>query len=344
MVWSAAENTTIQVLENDGFGPIDARIMTAMVSRRYAREFPKLVDVLSGHVGLEDTIAINSGLQGLLSREILTQTPYSTRILTSISPNYDERLRELNHQKSADALKPLQESPIPRFASLGPMTDPRVLQTFRDAVSGAQRIIRIAFFTSLADIEGIDDLHNRAQAGVIIRILLGSPRVMDTLRGHSHRQRAIRAINSWTAKTRNWPNTEVRLANRPQDIECGSSLSVDGRLLRFDVHEPLAERSLMGEMLLVQEAGGNLIRMFDTNFDSAWNRAVPTRGLARVRSVVFSWKWTLATVVATVLALSLKASAWREIVAAIAATCLFAALDESRDRIRALWWGVRHGH
>lgn len=344
MSWTPSENRTILQLEADGFGPIEARIITAMASRRYARDTPKLIDVLSGHVGLEDTLLVSASLQSLLNRSVLTHISYNGRHLTAIDPNYAERLRATNYAKSAEVLEALQASPIGRFKSLGQMTDNHILETFTEAVLSAQRIIRIAFFASLADIEGIEALHGRAQAGVEVRILLGSPQVMEQLRGRSHRKRAVRAIDSWRAKTHDWPNTSVRLATQVRDIEYGSSLSVDGRLLRFDLHEPLAERSLLGEMLLVHETGGNLIRMFDATFDDAWHRAFPTKTVARLWKRLIDWKWSVATVAAVCWTLALPGSGWREIVAGVAVTCFFAALDENKDRIKMYWRRLRHGN
>ncbi|RKR87280.1 hypothetical protein BDK92_1555 [Micromonospora pisi] len=337
MVWTGMERAAISALETEGFTPVQARILTAMVMHRYARERRKLVDVLSGHIGLESTASVNVAIDDLLARQLLTLTPYVGNVLITTSTDYVGQLKALNLLASATALESLGRMPVLRFESLGHMTDRNVLDTFHDAVCSAHRIIRITFFESLAGIEGLQDLRDRSSAGVEIRVLLGSPKVMKELRGASHEQRARRAIESWKTATSDWPNTEVRIAVTAQDIECGSSVSIDGRILRLDVHEPLAERSLMGEMLMVNERGGNLIRLFDANFDAAWDRATPTRRTLLVRRAVVAWRWT-ATAMATVTAAALLApSAWRELLTGVAATSLLAAADENRARFRLLW-------
>ncbi|WP_146605768.1 hypothetical protein [Micromonospora craterilacus] len=337
MVWTIPERSAFAALEGEGFSPIHARILTAMVMHRYARERRKLVDVLSGHIGLERTQSVYAAIDDLLARRLLAVTPYAGKSLLTAAPDYLVRLRAEKLTASAAALERLGRMPIERFESLGQMTDAKVLESFHEHVCSAHRLIRLSFFESLAEIEGLADLRDRAEAGVEIRVLLGAPKAMKDLRGASHEKRAKRAIRSWREATRNWPNTEVRVARTTQDIECGSSASIDGRLLRLDVHEPLAERSLMGEMLLAHEAGGNLIRLFDHSFDAAWARAIPTRRWPLIRRAAGAWRWTATAGVTVPVATALQDSAWRDLLIGVAATSLLAALDENRTRLQ-VWW------
>ncbi|MFB8777279.1 hypothetical protein [Streptomyces broussonetiae] len=336
-MWSVIEDAAVEQLVTAGFSPVDSRVLTAMVSRRYARERLKLIDVLSGHIGLENVSEISGAVDRLTARGFLTHVPYSGRHLLSVSPDYASHLRNSGLTDAADSLESLMWAPVTRFQSLGPMTEPGTLSSFLQAVSGAQRVIRLPFFSSSAEIEGIEALEQRCRAGVELRILLGSPKTIKEIRGPSHAARARRSIESWTAKTRRWPNTEVRLAQSVEDVEYGSSMSIDGRLLRMDVHEPLAERSLAGEMLLVHETGGNLIRLFDKTFDEIWERSLPVKGFARLRRGVASWRWSI--VAATLLAASVTVpdSVWQDLASGAAVTAIFAAFDESHGRLRTVW-------
>ncbi|MGH3942214.1 MAG: hypothetical protein ACRDTG_27055 [Pseudonocardiaceae bacterium] len=335
-MWNDAENAAIDALQRDGFNSVDARVITALISRRYVRELPKLIDILSGHVGLEDHHNVRMAVDSLLHQDIITGATVQGRTLLGITPDFADNLVTQGQSSSAAALKSLQWAPNTRLEMLGPMTDPAVLETFKNALSSASYMIRIPFFTSSADIEAIDILENRARAGVHVRILLGSPSVIAEIRGPSARSRAERAVDSWKTRTRNWPNTEIRLASRVIDIQFGSSLSIDGSSLRLDLHEPLAERSLMGDMVKVNSSAGNLVRVFDAAFDEAWRRALPISKLGRIFRFLKSVRWTLTTAVSLPAALLISGNS-KELVGGIAVASLFAALDENKERIALAW-------
>ena len=337
MAWTAPEMAAIAVLEADGFNPTEAMIVTAMVSRRYARQLEKLVDVLSGHTGLEDTHAAQSAISNLISAGLLSVIHYAHRDLIIFSRDGLGILEATGKGRSCKILGELENVPVIRLESLGPMADKSIVASFREAVVSAERLIRLPFFSSTANIEGVEYLHQRALAGVELRIMLGSPSVMRVLRGASHETRTKRAIASWKEKTKDWPNTEVRIAQRASDIELGGSMSIDGRLLRLDVHEPLVERSIYGEMIAFYATGANVIRMFDSQFDVAWLRAQPTRLRARVLPEISSWKWAVTTALSFTAIWLVSNLNWRELLIGITVTALFAALDESKRRIQTVW-------
>jgi hypothetical protein len=340
MSWTAIETTTIAELEQSGFTATNARVLTAMVSRRYARERSKLLDVLSAHTGLERQASVDECLTSLARQGLIATVIYDGNPLVGIAQDLGPKLVDIN-QRAATALVGLVARPISRFGTLGPMTDPAVLGSFGRAIADAHGTIRMVFLTSDTNIEGIHELEARARAGVDIRILVGDPDTVAAIRGGSSKARAQRAIESWVSLTRPWPNTQVRIAKDAADLDCPSSFSRDGELLRLDVHEPLSERSLMGEMLVAHPAGGNLIRLYERHFDAAWERARSTRRVQRLSRVIAGFRWALATAATAVVTFSMGEGAPREVAAGILAATALAAVDESGARFVRLWRRVR---
>jgi len=337
VAWTALETDTAALLEAEGFARSEALIVTALASHRYARTLGKLIDVLSGHTGLENIENTQRAVTNLVAADILIITQHGHQDIITLAPDVSRILEDSGKSAAAVAVATLEQVPVARVRALGPMAAKAIVVSFAEAIATAERVIRLPFFSSTATIEGIDALSERAHAGVEVRVMLASPEVMSKLRGASHAQRTKRAIASWRETTRHWPNTELRVATRAEDVELGGSMSIDTRLLRLDVHEPLAERSIYGEMIEVNSAGGNVIRMFDSYFDQAWMRARPVHWTARAARLVASWKWAVVSAAAILAIVYLPSNSWRELVIGIAATSILAAADESSGRVKLLW-------
>jgi hypothetical protein len=132
-------------------------------------------------------------------------------------------------------------------------------------------------------------LLERAQRGVKVKIILAAPHIVSQLRGETMQETAKEAILGWTAHAANCPNMEVRVTQTLADTYLATCMLVDGRHLRFDVYDPHRQRSLQGEMIEIQSPDGldfNMIRMFRSQFEEAWLRAMPLNCLP------YSW-WLL---------------------------------------------------
>lgn len=343
MMWTIEESNAIIHLENIGFSAREARTVAAMASGRYVRERDKLIDILCGHIGLENRAATEQTVESLMARGCLTETKTGNYLLISLNNQF---IASVEHEEAAAAIKALdalERVHRPRARMLGNMTDPTQLLAFRGAINEAESIIRLPFFSSSADIEAIPNLRERAEAGVEVRILLASPTVMGQLRGRAHVSRSKAAIKSWVQVTRGWPNCIVRVARSLSDIELGSSMSVDGRLLRLDLHEPLIERSLAGQMLEVNAGGANLVRAFDRSFDSSWRTARSTAMFERMRRSSWSVRWTVATTLALIALLTVTNSNFHDVIAGVLATCIIGAVGENYKRIAEATRRAREG-
>lgn len=339
--WTDEEEQLIVELEAVGRTRVAARVLTAMISRRYAREKTKLTDILSGHVGLENLEATGDCVDGLLREGLLVAVIHGGQSVIKAVLDLETLLQASGHVTAAQLVASIRPRTLKRFESIGAMTAPEVIAGLDGAIRGARRTIRLVFLTSDANLEALAALEQRARAGVRVQVLLGSPTVVAQLRGASQEARAKRAIESWKAKTRGWPNVEIRVAHYAESLDCPSSFCRDSELLRLDVHEPLAERSLEGEMLVAYRNAGNLIRLYERYFDRAWTDAEPINLIRRFGWQVKRTRWTVAATLLIPTSLVVSETGPHDLLAGAAIAALVAALDENHARAAELWRRVR---
>lgn len=333
------EEKVISALLDQGLSYVEAAVAVVMTTRGHIRTRAQLVDVvLTGYAGLEDPAATNTAIDQLMERgwleEVETRDGRRCRAVATIVGKIEGLLGD---EQFGKLLQP-RGAEYGMVRILGPITEPEVERSFRLAVVGAQREIRMPMLGTPANLEFTSDLERRVRQGVQLKVLLASPQVMGTIRGAAQERRAASSIDGWTKLAKEWPNTEVRVAHRVDDMLLAASSGFDGSRTMLAVYDYLEQRSQQSTVLLVQhhDLVPNLVRLFNGFFDGAWQRAQPPGAAGRLRWELNRRRWELTFVVAAAATALAPSPTAQNIAGGVAVTALIPAVEGVRRSISNL--------
>ena len=163
---------------------------------------------------------------------------------------------------------------------VGPMKDEIVYSSFLELLTSAQKRICLPMLATTPYDETVKILKERAEAGVQIQLLLGSPvALVARWRGETMRKIAFERIDRWQVLFRSYDNVDIRISHHAKDMAIASSVGIDNIIARYDVYDPYSQRSLEGVMIEASSPQGmslNIVRIFYDMFDDSWRRA-PSR-------------------------------------------------------------------
>lgn len=328
------ESSLITRLSASGLSREAATLAIVMATRQHARPERELVDIVLQYPGLENRINAEAALRELRSLDWVVDRESESLTLTVQAPDLRERIGNYLHDLEVPGqLAELCAKLHPNAARvLGPMTDGPVYSTYLELLRSAQSEICLPMLVTSSQLASVEILRERAEAGVRIKILVGAPNVVAAMRGETMRPRAEQRIKEWVRKLGDLPTVEIRVSHDVEDMGLGSSMAIDGRIVRIDVYDPNRQRSLQGIMLELANPQGldlNLVRIFLMLFSAAWNRARPVTWLGRIAwRLRATWKLWTGLLFAVLAFIPTGFQGWIELTAGIASAFLSTTLIE----------------
>lgn len=334
------ENTLIARLAYTGLSRGASTLAVVMATRQHARPEKELLDIVLQYPGLENLAVAEGALHELRALQWVVNRETENVSLTLQATDLRRRIAErLADPRVAEDLAALRANLDPTAARVvGPMNDEQVYSTYLELLRSAQSEICLPMLVTSTRLSSVDILRERARAGVRVRILVGAPNIVASVRGETMRTRAEERIREWARNFSGLTSAEVRVSYAIEDMWLGSCMAIDGRIVRLDVYDPDKQRSLQGIMLeLVNPRGLNLnvVRIFVELFNQAWLRARPMTLAGR-----FSWRWRrtwkiwIGLLFAGLAVIPVPIHGWLELLTGIAAALLATALIEFATAIR----------
>lgn len=278
-----------------------ATLAIVLITREHSRPEQELLHIVRQYQGLEEPRAAAEAVADLKQRGWLEEFQSYGVTLLRQEPNLLKTVADRIHESGVtETLRSLRSVANPYVRTVGNMNEAEVYTSYLELLRGAHSEIRLPMLATSPELGSVPILKERASRGVRVRILLGSVRVVTKLRGATMRDTAIRAISGWMAHAKEQPNIEVRVTDNVNDMLMATCMSIDERLLRFDIYDAKKQRSLQGVMIEVaapSEIDLNLIALFRRSFDEAWARGyTPTVGGRVAKFLWSSWHWLLFVV------------------------------------------------
>ncbi len=305
-----------------------------MATRQHARPERELVDIVLQYPGLENRDRTEAALRDLRRDGWIIDQDSENLTLTMQAPDLRERIgSKLDDLEVPAQLAALRANLDPNAARvLGPMTDGLVYSTYLELLRGAQDEICLPMLVTSSRLASVDILRERARAGVRVKILVGAPRVVASMRDERMRAVAEERIKEWVRNLGELATVEIRISHRVEDMWLGSCMAIDGRVVRFDVYDPHQQRSLQGIMLELANPQGlelNLVRIFIELFRIAWDRAKPVTWYGKiVWRLGVMWKLWAGLLFAVLAFVPAEVQGWIELTAGISAAFLSTAIIE----------------
>jgi hypothetical protein len=319
-----------------------ATLAVALITREHSRPEQELAHIVRQYQGLEDPKVAAEAIADLKQRGWLNE--YQTYGVTLLrqDPDLLRKVADLIDERGTiGKLEGLRAAVNPYVKILGSMNDAKVYTSYLELLQGAHTQIRLPMLATTPELGSVPILKERAKAGVRVKILLGSPRVVCQLRGGNMLETANRAIAGWLAHAKDVPNIEVRITDNVDDMLVATCMSVDDNLLRYDVYDARRQRSLQGIMIEVrspQQTDLNIVAWFRRSFDDAWARAYrPTTAGRIVHFIESNWYWLLFGGFTLASALTARNTLWFAINTSVAASFFFSAIVLSRESIAAFF-------
>lgn len=317
-----------------------ATLAVVMVTREHARPTAEVAHQIRQYQNLEDTLVAERAISELRNRRWIVETNSADTYLLHQVEDLREKLAYLlNDPSVADELLAMRSTLEPFVKILGPMKDKLVYESYLHALREAQREICLPMLATSPSLSSVPIIQERARKGVPVRIVLGAPELVSKIRGGPAAQIARAAIQGWVENARGVPNMEVRVSRNMDFVRICSCLTIDRRLLRFDVFDPMRQRSLEGVMIEVLSPDGhelNLIGVFQHCFDAIWEKSESTTFFGKLWSRLgSSWQWWCFIVFAVLSFLAVKRAVWSGIFASAAATFLVNALVSAWPRLHS---------
>lgn len=328
------ENALIARLYASGITREAATLAIVMATRQHARPERELLDIVLQYPGLENQDKAEAALRELRRDGWVVDQDSENLTLTMQAPDLRERIGTQLGDPSIPAQLAALRANLDANAArvLGPMTDGPVYSTYLELLRSAQNEIYLPMLVTSSRLASVDILRERAKAGVRIKILVGAPDVVASMRGETMRARAEERIKEWVHNLGDLPTVEIRVSHRVEDMWLGSCMAIDGRIVRFDVYDPHQQRSLQGIMLELANPQGlelNLIRIFVELFRAAWSRAQPVTWRGRIRRHLgATWKLWIALLFAILAFIPTGVQGWIELTAGISAAFVSTAVIE----------------
>lgn len=343
---SSVQNETVLKLQHSGQSFERSMIITVMATRTTATSRRQLIDeVLTGYPGLENPSAVGAAVAQLITDGWLVETDVSGVKQCQAAPDILTRIGERIGPGPVSALAEFRGRQTPNFSLIGKIDDQLSVDTIYGAIRSAQREICLPFLGTPSSIAIAEELHERARRGVRIRILVASPEVVAKLRGEAQRQRGVVSVAGWATQTRDWPNTETRIATHADDMLMAASASFDANRVILAVFDTGRQRAHESTVIDVERQGYalNLVALFNRHFNEAWARAKPTNGIRRFwwRLSRFAWEicFIVSLIVASIFAKSQPTLS--SIAAGVSATSLVTIGIRYRDWVRRIYARLR---
>jgi hypothetical protein len=283
---SIDEKDIIMSLHNRSIPLANAALAVVMVTREHARPERELSHIIRQYEYIGDARTADTAIGNLKRIGWLTEVESYGQHLMQQAPDLRDKIAAtIGDPAIADRLLAMRSNFEPNIRIVGPMNDSHVYSTYSDLIRSAQSEICLPMLATTPDLSSVPLLQDRARNGVQVRILLGAPNVVVKLRGESMRQAAEDSIHGWKKNAREARNIHIRLAHSVDDMLIATCMSIDRRILRFDVYDPERQRSLEGIMLEVNPPNGlvfNLNKIFQKHFDDSWDRAEPLRWSGKI--------------------------------------------------------------
>lgn len=268
-----------QQLSNAGLAHHTAALAVVMVTREHSRPETELIDIVRQYQGLESPSNAQSAVQELKTKGWLVESKsYGVTLLQQHTHLRKKIADTLDNPSIKDTLKTIRSAVDPYASILGPMSDDSVYTTYLELLRTAGSEICLPMLATTPKLSSVPTLKERAQNGVKVRILLGSPSVVASLRGNTMKTMAKEAIRGWKTHAVDSSNIEIRIVRNIPDTYLATCMLIDHRILRFDVYDPHRQRSLQGTMLefdQVDDLEFNISRLFRIQFEEIWRRACP---------------------------------------------------------------------
>jgi hypothetical protein len=328
------EDALVARLSHNGLSRGAATLAVVLATRQHARPERELLDIVLQYPGLENLAVAEGALHELRTLGWVVNRETENASLTSQAPDLRRQIAErLRDGQVAEDLAALRANLDPVAARVvGPMNDEHVYSTYLELLHSAQTEIYLPMLVTSTRLSSVDILRERAQAGVRVKILVGAPHIVASIRGPTMRTTAEERIREWVRNFAGLPAAEVRVSHAIEDMWLASCMAIDRRTVRLDIYDPEVQRSLQGIMLEFANPSGlnlNLVRVFVELFEQAWQRARPVSASGR-----FLWRWRRAwkvwigLIFAGLALLPIPVRGWLELMIGIASALLATALIE----------------
>jgi phosphatidylserine/phosphatidylglycerophosphate/cardiolipin synthase-like enzyme len=343
---SEIQGASVLSLQHAGRSFEQAMIIVVMATRTTATGRRQLIDeVLTGYPGLEDPSVVSTAISQLTADGWLVEDNVSGAKQCRAAKDILTRIGELIGPGPVSALAELRGRQTPNLTLIGRIDDQVCVDTVYEAVRSAQREICLPFLSTPSSIVLAEELHQRARRGVRIRILVASAEVVAKLRGEAQRQRGVTSVRGWIDSTRDWPNTEVRIATHSEDMLMAASASFDANRTILAVFDTGRQRAHESTVIDVERQGYalNLVTLFNRHFNDAWARARPTTGARRTwwRLSRFAWEITFVVFLIVAAAFSKSQPTLSSVAAGVSATALITCGLRYREGVRRIYLRLR---
>jgi hypothetical protein len=318
-------------------GPVSV-LAVAMATRAHARPENELVEIIRQYPRLEDVNVAGQAVRELLSMGWLEVNESYGIKFTQEAPDLREKIEDKTGVPgTAERLLQMAslESPV---TIVGAMTDAVVYSSFLDILGRAQYRIRLPMLATEPYPDTVRILKERAEAGVRIQLLLGSPALVAKWRGEPMREIAVDRLQKWQRNFRMYKNVEMRVSPHADDMAIATCVGIDDSLVRLDVYDPVTQRSLQGVMIEVESPVGmklNLVRIFVDLFDNAWRRGLSRGKFAHARWFARRfWKLELGVVVTALAFAPIHIVNWTLVVVGLGTGILAPSLVDEVPRVR----------
>jgi len=326
MSLNGEEMRIVSDLHRNGLSVRAATLAVAMVTREHSRPENELLDIVRQYQNLEDSTDSLQAIGELKKLGWLVKSEWYGQDFIQQAPNLRDKIGErLNDSKVAARLKELRANLGSNIRFIGPMNDKVAYTSYLDLLHGAQREICLPMLGTSPNLSSVPIIKERARRGVRVRILLGSPDVVMEYRGRAMRTVAEDAISGWSRHIEGIKQAELRISKSKEDMIIATCMSIDSRILRFDIYDPLQQRSLQGFLIEAESPPGfnlNLVDLFQRYFDSAWRAAQPIQFSGKVQWWVRrGWRWA-GVAIFSLLTVLTATSVWGLIFGSAAGTFL----------------------
>lgn len=329
-------------LAHNGLSAPASVLAVVMATRAHSRPEDEIVEIIRQYPRLEDINVARQAVRDLVRLGWLeTSDWYGNEYMHQAADLREKIEARTGIAGTADWLHQLTVLDKP-VKIVGAMTDKVVYSSFLEILGRAQTSIRLPMLATTPYPQTVRILRERADAGVRIQLLLGSPGLVARWRGEKMRTIAAERLHNWQRQFERFPSVEIRVSRHADDMRIATCVGVDDALIRLDVYDPVNQRSLQGMMIEIESPEGmklNLVQIFFDLFDAAWGRALALGRFASVRWFVRRfWKLEVGAIVTAVAFVPVGLAAWTAVLIGLGTGILAPSLVDEIPHIR---WALR---
>jgi len=252
----------------------ESLLFVIMFTRGHIRPRAELIHILKQYPGLSEILTVNKFLDRLISKKIIIDKETSDYSLLYVNTN--PTISGLTSD-TISALKRIRDSYSNAVTNYGPVYSEESYISYLDRLKLATNEICLPMLATSPNIQSVDILKRKAANGVKIKILLGSPSIIASLRGISHKNMANECRMGWKDQLGQFKNVEIRVMSDVADADIATCLLIDNNILRLTIYDSEKQRSLQGTLIEVANQDNlnyNMIKMFREKFDNIWEKAI----------------------------------------------------------------------